>query len=353
MSPRTAPAIKTEGLVDKDHLRDALVIMREALPRGITRKELAARLAPGGVSLRTVDRLVGLLEAQGARLERERSGQPALLHFLLRKGPVWDEHVSTEARLALRLASLSLAQSGTMLWQDKLEVLEELASQRMSSRDRRLFEHLKKAVRVQGGVDDPIETQDILEPILRALDGRKVVEVEYQAAAARQPGTLKVVPYALTHDLFSGGAFLLAWDPARETPLHLRLTRISRVTVTPRLGVFPEAVMAQAAEFQIGGWTSGQPPFEVEALVRGASWIQAFKEAPPALPGFRADPEADGEAVRVRFQANHENGAVRWLLQLGAAAKVLGPARIRTAIQQQLQLAASQYGQDPPGAGRI
>ena len=343
MSPRTAPAIRTEGLVDKDHLRDALVIMREALPGGVTRKDLAARLGPGGVSLRTVDRLVGLLEAQGARLDRERTGQPALLHFLLRKGPAWDEHVSTEARLALRLATLSLAQSGTMLWQDKLEVLEDLASQRMSSRDHRLFDRLKQAIRIQGGVDDPIETQDILEPILRALEARKILEVEYQAAAARQPGPLKVVPYALTHDLFSGGAFLLAWDPARQTPLHLRLSRIVNIGVSARTGSCPEEIMARAAQFQIGGWTSGQPPFQVEAVIRGAHWVLAFREAPPALPEFQADPVEDGAAVRVTFKANHDLGATRWLMQFGAAAEVIAPERFRAELRDQFTRAARQY----------
>jgi len=343
MTQRTAPAIKTEGLVDQEHLREALVIMREALPAGITRQQLADRIGKAGVSLRTVDRLVTLLEAQGARIDRKRSGQPALLHFMLRKGPEWDENVSTEARLALRLAALSLAQSGTLLWQDKLEMLEGLASQHMSSRDRRLFDNLKKALRVQGGVDDPIEAQDILEPILRALEGHRAVEAEYQAAGAALATSLKVVPYALTHDLFSGGTFLLVWDPARRLPLHLRLSRIARITVATRIGTCPEEVMERAAQYQIGGWTSGEPPFQVEALIRGAHWTQAFREAPPALPGFQADAEEGGAVVRVRFQANHELGATRWLLQFGAAAQVLGPERLRYAVGAQLRAAAAQY----------
>ena len=44
MRLRTAPAIKTEGLVDKERLREALVLIREALPRGITRRALAESL---------------------------------------------------------------------------------------------------------------------------------------------------------------------------------------------------------------------------------------------------------------------------------------------------------------------
>jgi predicted DNA-binding transcriptional regulator YafY len=47
--------------------------------------------------------------------------------------------------------------------------------------------------------------------------------------------------------------------------------------------------------------------------------------------------------VRVRFQANHELGATRWLLQFGAAAQVLAPERLRNAVGAQLRAAAAQY----------
>jgi len=272
-----------------------------------------------------------------------RAGSPAVLHFGLKKGPAWDEHVSSEARLALRVAGLSLAQSGTLLWQDKLETLERLASEHMSNRDRKLFENLKKAIQVQGGVEDPVESQDILEPLLSALEGPKEIEVEYQAASARQSATRTVVPFALTHDLFSGGAFLLVWDPKRRIPLHLRLSRIGAVKVTGRIGVCPEAAMVQAARYQIGGWTSAEPPFEVRVRIRGAHWTQAFREAPPALPDFQADPAKDGSSVLVRFKANHENGATRWLMQFGAAAEVLAPEALRSAVRAQFKAAAAQY----------
>ena len=345
MSPRKAPAIDTKGLVDSDRLRDALRLIREAGPDGITRKELAHRM--GVASLRTVDRSILLLEAQGARIDKPRKGWPSLLYLVLRKGPSWDEHVSTEARLALRLAGLSLAQSGTLLWQDKLDAMEDLASEHMSSRDRKLFENLKKAIHVQGGVEDPIESADILEPLLRSLDGPKVIEVVYQAAAASHPGSLTVVPYALTHDLFSGGSFLLVWDPARSLPLHLRLSRIEQVKVTGRTGSCPEAVMLRAARYQIGGWTSAEPPFESTARIRGAHWIQAFREAPPALPDFQADPEPDGNSALVRFKASHPHGATRWLMQFGAAAEVLGPDSLRAELRTQFLAAAAQY--EPAG----
>jgi predicted DNA-binding transcriptional regulator YafY len=330
--------IQTQGLVDQERLKTAVVLLREAGETGLTRVQLSRGL--GAASLRTVDRALALLEDQGARLERRREGRPPVLVFTLKRGPSWDEHITHQARLALRLAALSLAQSGTLMWQDKLEAIEALAAGHMSAKDRRLFDTLQKAVQVHGGVDDPIESQDVIEPILQALEGPREMEIDYQSAGAREASLLTVVPYALTHDLYSGGAFLLVWDPRRRKPLHLRLSRINRAKALARPGVIPcPDVLARAAKYQIGGWMSDDAPFTIKARITGAHWVQAFKEAPPALPAFQARPEKGGGTMVVAFMANHEFGAMRWLLQFGGAITVLEPAWLKDKVIQQLEAA--------------
>jgi len=333
--------IRTDGLVDAERLRKTLALLREAGPKGITKLQLARKL--GGVSTRTVDRALGLLEEQGAKLERSREGRPSVLHFRLLKGPGWDEHVTGDARLALRLATLTLAQSGTLLWQDKLETLESLASAHMSTKDRALFEVLAKAVRVQGGVEDPIEGPEVLEPILKALQEERELQIDYQAAGAKAPTPHRVMPYALTHDLYSGGAFLLVWDTTRLKPIHLRLNRIGRVKVGPKAVIPDPALMERAARFQIGGWTSDETPFEVVLRIEGAHWVQAFKESPPALPDFSSAIAKDGQSTEARFKATHAYGASRWILQLGEAAEVLEPAWLRKEILERLEKAVRAY----------
>ena len=334
-------AIQTQGLVDQERLKAAVALLREAGESGLTRIQLGQGL--GGTSLRTVDRAIALLEAQGARLERRRVGCPAVLVLTLKKGPSWDEHISHQARLALRLAALSLAQTGTLMWQEQLEVIEALVAGHMSAKDRRLFDTLQKAVQVHGGVIDPIEPQHIMEPILQALEGPKELEVEYQSAGAKEASLHLVVPYALSHDLYSGGAFLLVWDPRRRKPLHLRLSRISRAKALARPGIIPHPeVMASAARYQIGGWMSDDPPFAVRVRVMGAHWVQAFREAPPALPDFRSVPEKGGGSARVTFMANHEFGAMRWILQFGSAIAVQEPQWLREKWRSHLQTALDQ-----------
>ena len=337
-----AARLQTEGLVDRERLQATLGCIRDAGGKGITRFALAKHL---GVSLRSVDRAIGLLESQGARLERVKAGNPPLQHFVLQKGPAWDEHVTPAARLALRLAGISLSQSGTLLWQDKLATLETLVTDRMSHQDRRLFDRLVSLVRVQGGtLEDPIEEADLLEPLLKALEAGREIQVEYQSVGARVSSARTVAPYVLTHDLFSGGTFLLVWDPKKKSPLHLRLNRISSLKVGTKPSFIPDLdLMERTARYQIGGWASGDQPYEVVARIRGSHWVQAFKEAPPLLPDFEADAAKDGQSTLLRFKANHEYGARRWLLQFGAFAEVLEPDWLRENVRAQHAEALSQY----------
>lgn len=336
-----AVTIRTEGLVDKERLRATLQLIRNAGERGITKTQLSKKL--GDVSSRTVDRAIMLLEAQGARIDKPRRGAPAVIHFTLAKGPTWDEHVSADTRLALRLAALSLSQGGTALWQDKLEALERLASERMSNKDREVFQQLSSAVKIQGGVDDPIESQDALEPILKALQGPKGLEVDYQAPGARKPARHEVVPYALTHDLFSGGTFLLAWEPSKKRAIHLRLSRIAKAKPLRAASIPDPSLLERAATYQIGGWTTTEEPFVVKVRVDGEPWVLALKEAPPVLPDFSCTPAKDGASATVSFKANHANGALRWVLQFGEAAEVLEPKALRQEMKQRLQAAAKRY----------
>ncbi|HEX9083006.1 MAG TPA: WYL domain-containing protein, partial [Holophagaceae bacterium] len=318
--------------------------IREAGARGITKEALARQL--GGTALRTVDRAIGLLEDQGARFGKARKGRPALIHFTLEKAPDWDSRITPHARLALEVALMALEGTATELWYDQLEALRSLADSHLSHRDRDLFRALQTHVCVRGGSDDQqaLDTR-MLTQVLLALghpEGPRELELGYRAATGRT-STRVVVPFTLTHDVFSGGAFLLAWDAAKQEPRHFRLARILEAKALARRGLVPDrAILERIRNYQIGGWFGLEAPFQVRVRVGGTHWPRALQDAPPALPDVEVLRDRDG-AVLLAFRATELNGPARIILQFGADAEVLEPRALRTHLAATLKAMAARY----------
>jgi predicted DNA-binding transcriptional regulator YafY len=328
--------IQTRGLVDENRLRQAAEAFREAGEKGMTRQSLADVL---GVSLRTADRARELLQEQGARFEPLARGQRQEKRFAMTKGPTWDTRISKEARLALRVAAQALSHGGGHLFADQLSSLEALADQAMTSRDRNLFQNLRKNVRVIGGAaDDPTDEQaQVLESVLLAFSHplTRELEVEYRRVGKAKPWALRFAPYCLTQDMLSGGTYILGWDVEGRRVLQLRTSRIAAAKVTQRPAVIPHPDMLErAARFQMGGWVSTEDPFEVKVRIRGTHWMQSLEEAQPDFPEFRVERERGGESVLATFLANHLLGPARWVLQMGRWAEVLEPNALREEVAE-------------------
>jgi predicted DNA-binding transcriptional regulator YafY len=332
-------------LVKPERLLTVLEAIREAGERGITKAGLVRKL--GGMASRTVDRAIELLEAQGARFGKAREGRPAVIHFTLEKAPDWDSRITPHARMALEVALMALEGTATELWYDQLEGLRALADSHLSSRDRDLFTALQAHVCVRGGADDQqaLDTK-MLTQVLLALghpEGPRELELTYKAASTGRTSTRTVVPFTLTHDVFSGGAFLLAWDAAKQEARHFRLARIEEAKSLAKRGLIPDkGPLEQARDFQIGGWFSPGTPFGVVVRVGGSNWPQALQDAPPALPRVEVRKEKGG-AVRLSFRATDFHGPTRFILQLGADAEVLEPKALRAHLATTLKAMAGKY----------
>jgi len=328
-------------------MRKGLRLLRDAGDAGLSKEVLARDLGDGEpVSNKTVERFLKSLRDDGAVISDDARDRERRKRFVLEKGPKWDEHVTAEARLAFELACMTLNQTGTLLWEDKFDTIQKLLADenRTTQRDRELFEQLKKSVKVFGGVEDPKESSAILEPLLKALRHKYVVKMSYQAAGKTKPVSMEVYPRALTHDLFSGGAFLLVWDPIKHIPKQLRLNRIAEVILIRRQGAVTHPEMEERAlNYQIGSWVSGDEPFEVVVRIRGQHWVQAMDDAPPALPEFEAKPSKDGQTLTATFKANAKQGVLRWVLQFGRCAEVLEPVWLRDEIKNELKASLESY----------
>ncbi len=332
-------------LVKPERLQIVLEAIRDAGERGITKSALSRKL--GGVAMRTVDRAVQLLEDQGARFGKAREGRPALIHFTLEKAPDWDSRITPHARMALEVALMALEGTATELWSEQQEGLRALADSHLSTRDRDLFRALQAHVCVRGSADDQqaLDTR-MLTQVLLALghpEGPRELALTYKAASTGRTSARTVVPFTLTHDVFSGGAFLLAWDPAKQEPRHFRLARIEEAKAQSRRGLIPDkGPLEQARNLQIGGWFSPAAPFRVSVRVGGTNWPQDLLDAPPALPGVPVHKERGGTG-RLSCEAPELAGATRLGLQLGADAEVMEPKALREHLAKTLKAMATKY----------
>ncbi len=343
--PLASPRPDGGHLVKPERLQLVLEAIRDAGEPGITKAALARRL--GGVAMRTVDRAIQLLEDQGGRFGKAREGRPAVIHFTLEKAPEWDSRITPHARMALEVALMALEGTATELWYDQLEGLRQLADSHLSSRDRAVFTALQAHVSVRGSADDQqaLDTK-MLTQVLLALghpEGPRELELTYAAASTGRTSTRSVVPFTLTHDVFSGGAFLLAWDLGKQEPRHFRLARIDEARALPKRGLIPDKrPLERARDLQIGGWFSPTEPFQVALRVGGTNWPQALLDAPPALPSVEVRKEKGG-TVRLAFLATDLTGPTRFILQFGADAEVLEPPSLRRHLAATLKAMLATY----------
>lgn len=324
-----------KGKVNADKQRAFVEALQEAGAKGLTKEDAAKKL---GVSPRQVDRAVDALTAAGAVIEKAKPAPGERLRIVLVTAPQWDESLTHEARLALFLATSLVEHAGSYRLSEHLQSLENFADLHLSEHEHGLFKRLKDVVHIEGGVEDPVEPDDQVRTQLMAAmtdgAGPRELHFDYQAAGESDCGRRRVVPYRLTHDVFSGGTFLLAWDLDKKAPRQFRISRLSRAEALSRPGILPDLpALERAARYQIGGWIGEAEPFEIRLRVRGVHWVRAMEEAPPALPEFRISPDADGKSAVVSFMAQALLAPTRWLLQFGDAVTIEAPEALKAHVK--------------------
>lgn len=343
------PTTTVSKAIPDSHKR-LLSPLRAAGAEGLTREDLRTHAK---VSPRTLERFVEAVDAEGGSVLKVpcTGREAARLKYVLVREPEWAKAVSIHARLALHIAELAIQRSGTELWHQYLELFEKSWDGHLTEKDAQLFNKVRSQFCVHGTTkrNEP-QTPELLFGILEALCAHPrppVVEMKYLKPESEDTETRKVIPYALTHDIFAGSAYLLAWDPSRNQgePRTFRLSRIKGWKITTKIGtLLPGEIetLERIRRHQIGAWSTPDDPFEVQVEVTSKHWIDAFMDTPPDLPGVKVSPVKSGHVV-VSFMATELVGPTRWVMQLGKHAKVLGPTELRLAIVEQLQEMVGHY----------
>jgi len=172
-----------------------------------------------------------------------------------------------------------------------------------------------------GGGDDP----EMAQLVSRAIDRKRLLEIEYYKENEDEFSKRRVEPYALMNG--RDGWYVAAYDPAKEDVRHFRLDRIKRAELCderfePRPEVDPAA--------SIDGWLRTG---EVEASRRARVWISPERarwerEERPVVAEL-----ADG-AVVVELGFKGVDWLVREVIREAGDAVVLDPPEAREAVRE-------------------
>lgn len=178
-----------------------------------------------------------------------------------------------------------------------------------------------------GAVADAKDLPGRLELLWAAINGRKSVDLEYFSPRTRAVTTRRVNPYGLA--LRRGLWSLVAWCHLRKGVRTFHVHRVRSLTINPLKPKSPDFEVPKdfSLDDYVAAWPwqhSFHPPVDVGVELTGdlaplASSLFPVEQAPA--------PHAERAAVTVR--ATDLDGLLKYVLSLGAHAKVTSPPDAR------------------------
>lgn len=242
---------------------------------------------------------------------------------------------SFDEALALYVAGQFLEpMAGTLLWQ---------AAQNAFRKVRASFGHTalayveKLASSVHAtrvGAGDYARKGEALDALLRGIEERKTVLIEYQSLRATEPVTYEICPYAVVFHEHS--LYLVAESRDHGEVRHFKLDRLSSAEVSPFPFHRPDSFdVRQHLSDSFGVFKSGQQDLMLVRIKFAASASRFVLES-RWHDSQKLTKRRDG-SVLAEFQLSNTEEIKRWVLSFGAAAEVIEPATLREEIRRELE----------------
>jgi len=316
-----------------------LARMLASTAEGLTLDEIAERL---GVGRRTAERMRDAVRDVFPQLEEV--DDPPTRRFRIPAGLDGLFQAPTAEELAaLASAAETFAGQGATARAAALRSLEQkvLSATRAAAR-RKLAPDLEallqaETIAVQAG-PRPFEDETVLSAVREALKGLSTLSFRYEGGST--PGRIReVTPYGV---LFGRANYLVAAE-GEGAPRNWRLDRLHDVAVTGRPASRPEAFSLQDyADESFGIYQDDTEDVALRILPASAEGALRWR--------FHAnqsiEPQADG-SVLVRFRSSGMRELAWHLFTWGDQVEVLGPARLKSLLVEQIELARRAHSGAP------
>ena len=320
-----------------------LARMLAGTSEGLTLDDMAERL---GVGRRTAERMRDAVRDVFPQIEEvddpptKRFRIPAGLDGLF-------QAPTAEELAALAAAAETFAQQGAVTRARALRSLEQkvLSATRAAAR-RKLAPDLEallqaETIAVQAG-PRPFEDEAVLSAVREAVKSLSTLAFRYEGGST--PGRVReVTPYGV---LFGRANYLVAAE-GEGGPRNWRLDRLRDVAVTGRPASRPEGFSLQDyADESFGIYQDDTEDVELRILPASAEGALRWR--------FHANqqvaPQPDG-AVIVRFRASGMRELAWHLFTWGDQVQVLGPARLKALLVEQIEIARRAHASGTVVAG--
>jgi predicted DNA-binding transcriptional regulator YafY len=242
---------------------------------------------------------------------------------------------TAEELAALAAAAETFAQQGAVARAGALRSLEQkvLSATRAAAR-RKLAPDLEallqaETIAVQAG-PRPFEDETVLSAVREAVKSLSTLAFRYEGGST--PGRIReVTPYGV---LFGRANYLVAAE-GEGGPRNWRLDRLRDVAVTGHPASRPEAFSLQDyADESFGIYQDDTEDVELRILPASAEGALRWR----FHTNQRVEPQPDG-AVIVRFRASGMRELAWHLFTWGDQVQVLGPARLKDLLVEQIEIA--------------
>ena len=177
---------------------------------------------------------------------------------------------------------------------------------------------------------------DVTKRLLDATRDRHEVEMKYFSASSNRAKTYRVQPYRLA--LAQGGVYLVAWVPAYDEFRTFALDRIERLSVTDETFRRTRELPADLFGSSMGVFSAPAERVVLEfnarlaPHVRGRVWHASQK----------TEDRPDG-GVTMTLDVSVDWALKSWILGYGAGVKVVKPASLAKAIEDEFAKAHALY----------
>ena len=167
------------------------------------------------------------------------------------------------------------------------------------------------------------------------------IRMDYFTASRTERAWRQVEPYHLHH---AGDIYLFAFDPKHGQVRTFHTARIRQFQVLDE--TFARDPDWDVERYLAAGFRTELGPQTFEAVVRFDAYQATYARERTIHPTQQLEDLPDGGAL-IRFEASGLNEIVRWVLQYGAHAEVLGPPALRQAVFQAIRDMNTLYEETP------